>query len=447
MRRKSIRDRYNHIDAESYGKEIVAKRLSVMDAEQIARDRIDALQLEEEATETVEVLSDLKEVAEEIQEVVDDTLENIETMTDVEIGMAVKEVETLVEELGEDTEELVDGVDAEAMRQDAKAVAKILLDSYRTKADNALAGTADAEGFLDIFKSAETKFKETTIKSKQWVSNNDAKIGDLNATIAEKANEKKDGVDAKSVASKLGNRLATVRAAGASLDDLTKFAGALTVIPESASGLTAIDGEVLTFIKKFDKGIKAEDFVKAVRVDGKSLSYVVLSKVDGQVGFREYKSISIPGAALTTAAGKVTDAEITVDYAKKLIATAKTLSDAINGATTTLAKEIETIKGMLSKDIEQAKWDKGPMFKMGGWNWFFVILGGVIGIAGSLAEAARDGKKSFEELSAKDKERVLRARAELTARYANDAIFGLNNLVNELLESASIILSNLKDKE
>ena len=84
---------------------------------------------------------------------------------------------------------------------------------------------------------------------------------------------------------------------------------------------------------------------------------------------------------------------------------------------------------------------------MGAWNWFFAIFGGAIGIAGSLAEAARDGKKTFEELSAKDKERVLRARADLTARYANDVIFGMNNLVNELLDTANVIVANYKDKE
>lgn len=447
-RRSSIKDRVNHtIDGEGFAGALEAKKLSAHDHEQMSRDRIDALEMENDATENVELLTDLKETAEEIQDTVDEVLENIENMTDVEIGQNIEAVESLVEELGENVEELVDGVDAEAMAQDPKAVTRILLASYREKADNALAGSYDAEGFTDIFKSAKTKFKETTIKAKTWASNNDAKIADLNATIAEKENEKKEGVDARSVAGKLGTRLSTVRASDSKLDDLVKFAGNIAIIPESTSGLTAIDTNILKFIKSFDKSIKAEDFVKAVRVDGKSLSYVVLSKADGQVGFREYKSTSIPGGAVSAAAAKISDGDISIDYAKKLIAAAKAVSDKINTTTDVLAKEVDTIDGMLSADIEKAKWEKGPMFKMGGWNWFFLILGGLVGIAGSLIEARRDGKKTFEELSAKDKERILRARAELTARFANDAVFGLNNLANELLDAASIILSSLKDKD
>lgn len=457
MKRVAIKDRMKHMDAEGHDNttptQVVANKLSATDYEQIALNRVDALELEEETGEAVEILSDLKDTAECIQNTIDETLENLDDMTPVEIGAAIGKVEAHIDDLGESTDELKEGVDSEAMSHDPKAVTRALLTSYRGKAAVALSGvkredgSVDQEGFFDVFKSAKTKLNESATKAKGWVEDNNSRISDLTATMAEKSDELKDPEAKASIVGKIGNRLATVRASDSKLDDLVKYAGNITNIPESTSGLTAIDSNVLKLIKGFDKSIKAEDFVKAVRVDGKTLSYVVLSKADGLVGFREYTSNTIPGASIASAVKKYTDSDFTLGYVKQLLATAKSINDKITSTTAVLINEVNTIDGMLSDDINKAKWEKGPMFKMGGWNWFFVVMGGVFGIAGSLAEASRDGKKTFEELEAKDKEKILRTRAELTARFGNDAIFGINNLVNELLETASIILKDLKDKE
>lgn len=447
MARQSIRARASkNMDIENFESK-GSLRLTAQQVQQIASDRIDALELEGEVGEAVELLTDLKEVSEDIIDTVEETLENIDDMSTAEVMQTIGKVEAKVEELGETTEDLSDAVDSEALENDPKAVARVVLGACSDKAVSALAGSSDAEGFLDVFKSAESKLKETAGKTKTWKDNSDARISDLNGAISGKTTELKEGADAKSVGSKLGTKLATVRASGSSLDDLVKFAGGLDTIPETKAGLTSIDTNILKFIKGFDKSIKAEDFVKATRVDGKMVGYVVLSAVDGKVGFREYKTTSIPGSLINAANAKVSDSEITIDYAKKLIATAKAINDKMNGVTDALLKEADSVRGMLSVDIENAKWAKGPLFKMGAWNWFFAIFGGAAGIAGSLIEAARDGKKTFEELSAKDKERVLRARADLTARYANDVIFGMNNLVNELLDTANAIVANYKDKE
>lgn len=317
MARQSIRARASkNMDIENFESK-GSLRLTAQQAQQIASDRIDALELEGEVGEAVELLTDLKEVSEDIMDTVEETLENIDDMSTAEIMQTIGKVEAKVEELGETTEDLSDAVDSEALENDPKAVARVVLGACSDKAVSALAGSSDAEGFLDVFKSAESKLKETAGKTKTWKDNSDARISDLNGAISEKTTELKEGVDAKSVGSKLGTKLATVRASGSSLDDLVKFAGGLDTIPETKAGLTSIDTNILKFIKGFDKSIKAEDFVKATRVDGKMVGYVVLSAVDGKVGFREYKTTSIPGSLINAANAKVSDSEITIDYAKK----------------------------------------------------------------------------------------------------------------------------------
>ena len=204
-----------------------------------------------------------------------------------------------------------------------------------------------------------------------------------------------------------------------------------------------------------------------------------MSKVKDVVGIREYVKNTIPSAALSAANGKFADANISSAYVKELLDTAKAINDKISTVTTSLLKESDSVENMLKVDIAQATWDKGTGFNFGGWDKFLFIAGGasygaatglvmatglammpaaapllfaagigsiLVGAAGA-KEKYEDKKLNFEELENADKERILRARAELTAKYSLDAIFGLNSLVNELLEAAGIILKNLKDKE
>ena len=479
--RKTISDRLKKstgIDAESIDG-IASARMTPEDHEASARIRIDALEMEEDNTETVELLTDLKETAEDIQDQVDETLENLDDMSAPEIYQAIGNIEAKIENLDDTKDEAIESVDAEAMATDPKAVARVILNTYKTKADNALAGTQDAEGFLDIFKSSKTKLNEAVTKSKTWIEDNNKRIGDLISTMAEKTNDKKDGVTGKDVGGQIGSRLSVVRASNSTIADITKYADSLIKFPDTKSDTTPIDTNILTFVKGFDKGIKSSDFVKAVRIDGKSISYVVLSTVESFTGIREYKTETVPSSEISKANNKFSDSDISLDYAKKLIDTAKYVNSKINVVATALNKESETVENMLKVDINQAKWDKGTGFKFDRWDKFLFMAGGAtygagLGIAAATglallpsavpllagagllamfkaktdaAEKYEDKSKNFEELAAIDKEKILRARAELTARYGNDAVFGLNNLVNDLIDTASIILKNLKDKE
>lgn len=174
--------------------------------------------------------------------------------------------------------------------------------------------------------------------------------------------------------------------------------------------------------------------------------------------------------------------ETSLEYAKQLLSSAKVINGALSTISNNAVEELNTLKAMLSGDIEDAKWRSGGVMKNGGWhalgllavwgtskviadgmatggsrftkpvikavkslagkigyNKSAVVVGAGIGATAGIT-ANILSKKSYEELDAEERLRVLRARIELTTKYSKDAIHGLNSLVNEMVDVANTII-------
>ena len=444
--RKSLKDQVKHFDAESIlevaapaNTTPVSTAIATNAEFRINNNRLKTLDLEDEASAAAEVLSDMIEVTESVQDKIEETLENLDTMSPMAIGAAVGSIQEKANQVVDLAE---DKIDAEARMVDPRGTARVDLEGIT----ESLKSVGDT--IKNAFKSSKTKLDETFSAVPQWEKDITARTSGLEADLKDVSKDATLKENAATLAkSKLGNKLATVNILGVDIKDLPSFANDLLAIDNYKS-----EGKIGSKIKAklediwLDEDVEKDDVILPSRLDGVHIGLVVLSKVDNAVGFKELVSTTMPSSLAKTIT--IDSKDLTLAYAKELIATAKTLAKSLPTVSAGLEKEASTIASMLNGDIEKSKFEPSSLFQLGIWGWF--LLGGTLGGIASLISASRDGKKTFEELTAKEKYKVLNARVKLTSKYAVDALFGLNNLINELLDYAKIIInlySSEVDKE
>lgn len=435
----------------------------------INNNRLKAFDLESEATAAADLLNDIVDTVEEVQESIEEVKENLDDMSPIAIGAALQEIKSQAEEIVDLAE---DKIDAEARIVDPRGSANLDLEGI----GDALKSVG--ETIKNAFKSSKTKAEEGFKASAQWEKDNSQRLTSISGELKAVPKDAKLKENASDIAnSKMGNKLAAIRSLDINVKDLPAYASGLLSL-DSKTSEDSVAGVIKSSLSRLGIGVKGVDLVSVSRIDGIHVGVALLSKADGKVGFAGYDSSTIPRSLLKTK--KDLTSELTIANAASLLDIAKKLNSIMPSVVSGLSTEINTIEGMLAGDIEKAKFEKGPLFKMGAWNWFFIAAGALPGIGkaafatsmkivnkvnaakmaigdssnligvASLIEASRDGKKTFEELEAKEKYRVLNARVKLTSKYAVDALFGLQNLINELIDYAKIIIdlhSSNVDKE
>lgn len=413
----------------------------------------------------------------------------LDTLSNIEILKELGRIESMVSSIIDMSE--IKTIDAENWEVDIALATRLELEGFIDSIMESL------KKFADKFKSIKTKVKEISKDTYKWTKDNEETIKTLRSDIREYSDELDPIKDINKV---MGDKLGTIRALGSSITDILAFVDSVDKVGSSKSSMTNIDKQVLGVISA-SKLVDPQDYIKVVRIDRKSLSYIVVSALeDGVVGFRSYVKTSIPKKFIKEWSDKE---DLTLTYVRRLIDTASKINEQIISKTDTFNDEIKNIEASLSGNIEDARWKSGPLFRLSNSEVLFyavgsgTILTGLSLVASSLPSRVKEPVKivgkgigtllikagvgigkvvntkpgigitasaaagtsiyvkddvmklkdiTFNMLDNKSKMKVLNNRIKLTSHTSVDTIYGLNSLVVDMLSTAKIIMELHKKK-
>lgn len=453
----SLKDKLRMYDYESFEESPVVE-VTKEELELANEARLEAIATEKEVEDAVEVLEEVSKTVIDLQEEITETLEVIDELSPVEIGKVLGSIETKAEKILDEAE--MPKIDQEAWDSD-----------YRTAARVDLEGIADALkdkvlSFTNMFRTTEgIMVKAADVAKTRWVTGNESRIQDSLNTLK----DVKESDEVKNI--KIGEKLAAVRLLKLTPKDLEDFAKGLGTIDPKTSGVSKTDKAALGYVKTVKKLSDGSKLIVS-RIDGTNTSSIITGKhkesgLDVFIGYYNDK-VTPRSLDILKSDGF---SETSLDYAKQLLNSAKVINGNLSAVSNNIVEELKTLKAMLAGDMKDAKWRAGGFMKNGGWATLATLL--LIGTA-SFIPAARVGvkkavelddlevlvnavkipvstaaagitaaflsRKSFEQLSAGDRLKVLRARVDLTTKYSKDILYGLNSLVNEMVDVANAII-------
>lgn len=285
--------------------------------------------------------------------------------------------------------------------------------------------------------------------------------------------------------------MSSVTAAGLSLNDLLVFAKDIEKLNTSGDSMNAADKGIISLTRKYHKTVQDKDYIKTTRLDGDNLSYIVAGVEKDVVGFRGYVDEKLNSKTLKDITPiKIKDSDISVSYASELLKVADEINTMIPSKVDIFLNDLSELNNILASDrksmdyISKVSTVAGNTVYYTGMTAFLlgsafltVASGGIVdyalamkGMSEKLAillgqviiggvqaahllpihlilDAIRKFIKTDDANTYTAINSILDMRAKLTIRYANDALFGLNKLVDDLISTASIIIDSLENKE
>lgn len=381
----------------------------------------EAKDISRELSELNDTVSKLLETKDELNSKIEETVAGMDDMTPVEVVKAVTTIENAMNEV----------IDVKPIEMDMESL-------HTTKA--AISNYIDLENkafdmVKGLFKKSEPTFKTMLVKARnEWYNANKVLIADAKASLAKRS----DKVSIETVPNR-GSRLAGVYAAKCKPEDLVQHYSMLKVVDGGQS-------KISKGLAKYVTGLKNNESVIVSDMNGIDMKYMVLMSKDGVYGVTKYSTGKITDSSFIV---NIDDETINKSRVAKLLDTATKLNDMIKSMADVLEVEVDSIQAQLSGDIERAEYESGPMLKFGVWNWIFFVsgfLGFPLVSLVSVLESTRDSKRTYEELSAAEKKRVLENRIRFTSKYANDVMSSINNSISELIKEANALTNCLDAK-
>ena len=426
-----------------------------------------------------DILNEYHELAYETLLIVEDLIDSKASLSYMELGRRLSTIKENLELLSDDSS-LVD----------LESYENIDLEGIREKLNNIMGS------IKEFFTSTSSKLIRLSKDSIVWTDNNKKLIDKYSSMLATISNVKKPDI---TPIEDIGNKLMTMNILKATPDNILEFAKGLTSIGNDKSSMNMIDRSVLGIIPSNGGLSSSRDYIKVTRIDNKKICYIVISDTDNNVGFRRYVDTSLPANVINKYKNTlIPESLLTPAYAKSLLDTAKQINDLIVPTLDTFVAEHKAIEPSLKTDIEDARYKAGPILKNTNKEFLMYAMGGIgIVIGGGLLlssipavlttailsagkvilnvgkEVAVQAKPlvmnkavlgagtaaasigmvtsydklielkdiAFEMLSARDKQIILKNRIRLNSKYTVDGVYGLNNLVSEMIATAAIIIS------
>lgn len=383
----------------------------------------EAAELEKEIEESAEVIDDVNELVTTIEDKSTALIENLETMSQTEVAMAVAEVKTLAGVAVTTTsDDGVVGVDAEAYGQDYKRAATADMEAISDSLKKAW------ETFIGLFAKMFRAIGKLIQDSIMWFNNTSKKTKALLKEVTEKG-ALKENIELKDVKKAIGSKLALICYPNGHYDGFVTAGEGFATIVKSSVGLAnkadrdtvdkIFEGVVRTKSAAFTSvsALDEADFIKLSRIDGAGMKYLVATEVSsGIIAYKSYESIRLTDVAIASI--KV-NAIPGLDVIKKALDGVSKADTLIKSTSDKLYAELKKAGDGIKKDIETVK-PADSSFK--------------------LAWAKVTGGTTFEQMNASQKASYLRNKASFMAKWNSDVIYGAAGLAKEVNAVASIFL-------
>lgn len=393
---------------------IHAMDLREMDREEMENDINADLAVAEEASQTVV----------EVQEAVAELAESVEEMNPVEVGKAIGSIEDKLDTIAENVEEVV--VDTEAL------AAGNLVDGVRKELE-AISDKLKAawEAVKKFFRGVWEKIKQMSRSLILWITDGSKKSKALLEKLG-KVSELKSDLDYKSVADKIGTKMAVILDADLKPEVVMKALEAAKQINDPSAASKSISAPFEKLVRtssdyKSSLNLTNNHTVLITRFNGNVIKFIALTDDNTYAGYHSATMLPATNAhyreiiAKEIVEGKYKPAEI-MAWLKAV----PSISERVKSINDASAKFLTELSSMASKEIDDVKFKQG-MFKT---IWSNTL-----------------GHKSADQYTAEDKVKAVRNMMSATSNGISDAIFGGNALIKEINGIAAIVLSCYKTAE
>lgn len=469
----------------------------------ILNDRVSIVQSETRIDELLELLSKGVHTVETLERDIENTIDNIDDMTPLEVGLVVGSIESRVSEIAD-----IVAIDLESLSPDdiyynSRIELESMMDTIKDKFNS----------LINVFKSTRTLLSDAVDKAKKvWTVTNTKRIEEATAKLSKIA---KDAKPSKEI--DFGKKLSTAMLLKLTPSDIVGFANGLVDMNPDKAGNSVVDKKTRDYVSKYqkiDSGIK----FKVSRIDSDSIAMITLAKIENVNSYTGYFKTEIA----PDDADKLDDSVYNnIKYAKDLLAAAKDVNYKVVELGNKLLSEVDEVSKMAKKPT---KWMSNAMntgiiaahipvafpngassvSKMSGTAiakagtmmsdaskakvgtavntvknvassaskvYTKATAAGVGKVAGKIARFVASpliatptmplmstamvalsayaliydnfiSKPDLEDLNSDDLKKVLLARAEMTARYGKDAMYGLAKLTDEMISVAETIIDN-----